>query len=899
MARDLGYWNGGRRHSAPFVLKIRFYDPSMNSSNPAKNAAHIHYIGFRQGVDKGFDFEPEKKNHYELDPDSPAAHLEYAHKRPRSHGLFWGEEQVPNPRELQNELMKHEGIVWRMILSLKEVDAIRLGMTTRESWEIAMRASVADAANKMGIPDSNLRWAAAFHDEPGHPHVHLVMWEKVPQRKIGKLSRGEYREVKKEYMREIYADERMRMNAEKSLMRDLALQLTKGTVLDRVDLYREVRKEREYLELLLQAGGMVPQSLSLPKIHDFQADEFAQSMEQLMRMLPEKGRIAYQFMPPNVKEQLNNMSKWVLYRPQFKEFRERYFNVAETMARQYSLKPTDLKVAVEKAEADLCKRMAQIILRGATEMMKNNNYHVDPDKARIVIQLFSQANKRVHDAMPERVITKHAEILKHFGFTQKEQMEILFDWSHKAHLQLDIETINRVVENVFKEERIIDEDPEKAPTPTQLVYILRFSGKEDISETLVRKGISIKDLETELKVADDHIKKAERTVLNHREWKRFTKDFGLEKLSYPWRLVDSAELIAEKSFEAIKRFESAKVRDKDNISWTAFTMTVTLKHMGFNENEQRDFMNKWVAKNEYEGVDINSIINTIQKNEKEKEKDENEGPRYLRKPTWERLMNNLSLEIDYPWITKEELMLEENAFKEAMGQIDSATIEPIADPKERLFVAQTYLKFIKNEPEHNRNYEEVLQKLEEKIGHLPVEQRNNLLLMAEKRIKDIEYFASQYDIKDEQYHVLNDFAKVLFSAGLEKEQVVRFMEDWKDRSGTVVQSEKLDRAIAAAEKYVKGTREWHREMVMSKRNFAELCQKLGVEAPWMWYSDKQFSRMQTSMLGSFIRSIGKIIERETKKHEAQMEVDRRRIMRRSQKEAEREEKERDRENRGR
>ncbi|MCE0553156.1 relaxase MobL [Bacillus thuringiensis] len=42
----------------------------------------------------------------------------------------------------------------------------------------------------MGITESNLKWIAAFHEEKGHPHVHLMMWEKETKRERGALSKG-------------------------------------------------------------------------------------------------------------------------------------------------------------------------------------------------------------------------------------------------------------------------------------------------------------------------------------------------------------------------------------------------------------------------------------------------------------------------------------------------------------------------------------------------------------------------------------------------------------------------------------------------------------------------------------------------------------------------------------
>ena len=899
-----GYYTGGRRHDAPFVMKVRFYDPSIDKEAKAKNAAHVHYIGYRQGVDKG-SFEPERQAR--IDPDSAAGHVGYAHQRPGSHGLFDSGDQPPNPGEIQKELQEHKGIVWRMILSLKETDAVRLGMTSKGAWENALRASIGEAAEKMGIGETNLRWVAAFHDEPGHPHVHLVLWEKNPKRKIGKLSRHETKAVKKEFMKEIYARERMFLNTEKTMMRDWMLGMTKGNVLDKVDLLREVRRERGEIELLLAGGGEIPAEFSIPKIHEYQADYFAKQLESLKDMLPGQGRIAYQFMPPEVKEKLDHMAKWLIDQPQFKDSRERYFGAVEAMTRHYSLKPEDISAALKRAEDDLKKRLAQIILRGAVESAKDSTFRIDPEKAEIVVAKLMTASRRVIDEMPGNVIQKHIAVLRHHGFSETEQLQLLAEWADKADLQLDRESMVQLVATGNHLETAFEIGEETGLEKSQLVQILKFAGRtdEDIKGYFQDKGIEIEeaDLDVLLKDADKLIAKAQQTLINERDVTRMMKDLNLDGVGYPWRIEESQEVIAEKSQQAIHAFAEAKCDEPGDRSWTAFTMTVALKHMQYTPEQQREFMERWVERNGYsDSVSLDSIFKSLEKSEKEnqeKPEGEKEGPRFLRKPTWERLTSNLGVTLEYPWITKEELVIDPKMLKEAIAQVEAAA-QQVEDPKERMWLVQKYVRLIQNDPDHNRDYAQVVSDWEKRHGPLDNEQRSSVLLSAEKRTKDIEHFGKQYGMKDEMYRLVNDFAKVLYTAGLPREQVEQIIQGWKERSGTLIPAEKIDRAIAAAEKHVGDLRAWNREPVMSKKNFTELCRKLGVEdAPWMWRTDKEYDRMSASFSGKLLRTLGNNIVKEMKKNEAQMEMEQRRRIKRIERMAERDEQERGKENRGR
>lgn len=351
------------KFDAPFICKIRFYDPS--GKNPAKNAAHINYIGTRPGADIG---DIEIKGEDELSPDSAAGHVKYVHERPGSHGLF-SDDKSTDIKMIQNELKEHKGVVWRIVLSLKETDAARLDLTSRERWEETLRASVPEAAEKMGIGHSNLRWVAAFHQEQGHPHVHLVIWEKNPIRTKGLLSKGERRDVKKVFMRQVYAGERTRLLQERTAMRDLIRDIAKGDTEKAVSLVDEVRNELGNLKLELQAAGSV-QSKIAPKMYLEDVKDYAKQLDKLSKMLPGKGRVALQFMPQNVKEEARTIAERLMNQPAFKGTLDRYLQSVEGITSLHTQNNDVIKKSQVKAYNDLRDRVANIIVRGAAQINK-------------------------------------------------------------------------------------------------------------------------------------------------------------------------------------------------------------------------------------------------------------------------------------------------------------------------------------------------------------------------------------------------------------------------------------------------------------------------------------------------------------------------------------------------
>ncbi|MBS3951123.1 MAG: hypothetical protein KGZ53_10765 [Peptococcaceae bacterium] len=312
--------------NAPFFMHFKFAAPSPIVKK--KNAAHIKYIGMRPRVDKDEEkHHPPEVNH--------AIHAQYLHGRPRSHGLFTQEPGEPDMTSVMQEVREHNGIVWRAILSLREDDAIKYGYTDRTSWEVTLRATLPDLAHKLGIKSADLKWFGAFHKEEGHPHVHLVFWDKGLQRERGSLSPYELRYARRLFMREIYGHERRLLMAEKTAIRDA----TRKSVLEETkNLFKVPRQERITLQ---------------------------NALLQLSFKLPQKGKIYLGFMPEEVKEEARRVADWVLSRTSFASSLARYEAIAEQLTRHHTTQHVQIKEAKQKATEDLRDRIAQVILKAS------------------------------------------------------------------------------------------------------------------------------------------------------------------------------------------------------------------------------------------------------------------------------------------------------------------------------------------------------------------------------------------------------------------------------------------------------------------------------------------------------------------------------------------------------
>ncbi|MBJ6360512.1 MobP3 family relaxase [Paenibacillus sp. GCM10012307] len=368
--------NEHSRFQSPFIFKFSFYAP--NTENRAKNAAHISYIGRRTGVDLGDELQKPENAEYTfkeisegVEPGSAAGHVKYASERPGSHGLFGATGEKPVLNEIQDELQTHKGVVWRSILSLKEEDAKLLNLDDRKGWETALRAAVPQAAAEMGIGESNLRWVAAFHQEKGHPHVHLVMWEKVPKRRKGRITDGERKDVKNAFMNQIYGGERVRLTQEKTAMRDLIRDLSKGDTEKAVAIIRDVQRATKLVELELQSAGVMKTDLA-PKAYPKELKEIVKGLGELARLMPGRGRAALKFMPEPAKTKALEIAEKMLRFPDFRASYDRYMKSAESMTRLHTTNPDKIKAAKDRAHNDLRDRVANVIVRGAAEVNKAN-----------------------------------------------------------------------------------------------------------------------------------------------------------------------------------------------------------------------------------------------------------------------------------------------------------------------------------------------------------------------------------------------------------------------------------------------------------------------------------------------------------------------------------------------
>ena len=229
---------------------------------------YLEYIGTREGVEL-----------------LPAGYMEYMAERPRSHGLF-GDEDCVDMNAVAQELNEYPGNIWTHIISLKREDAERLGYNHAAQWRNLIQAHRNEIAAAMNISSSDFRWYAAFHDEGGHPHIHMMAWSAKPGQAY--LSKDGIRKIKSVLTNDIFKQEMLHTYEQKSSSRDELVRKARDEMKTLAQEMRQSIGSHPEVELLMVTLVAQLETVKgkkkygyLPKAVKKTVDEIVDQMEQL------------------------------------------------------------------------------------------------------------------------------------------------------------------------------------------------------------------------------------------------------------------------------------------------------------------------------------------------------------------------------------------------------------------------------------------------------------------------------------------------------------------------------------------------------------------------------------------------------------------------------------------
>ncbi len=246
---------------ARLVVKVKY----MKSSKGRKMGGYAEYIGTREGVAKIDDSHKKKllpsdgvlldENSSGMFPEgiSPKTYADYIATRPRAerngqHGLFTDAGVEVDLKDVSRELNAFEGTIWTAIISIRREDAEKLGFDTGARWRNMLRAHRDELAEIFRIKPETFTWYSAFHDEGHHPHVHMIIYDKANN---GYLDKEGVERIKSIFAHDIFRDEILTIEREKTEKRDLLRQIGKDEIEEVIRRIHDGSEENVMLQAML------------------------------------------------------------------------------------------------------------------------------------------------------------------------------------------------------------------------------------------------------------------------------------------------------------------------------------------------------------------------------------------------------------------------------------------------------------------------------------------------------------------------------------------------------------------------------------------------------------------------------------------------------------------------
>ncbi len=247
------------------------------------NKLHIDYIATRPGTDYGED----------------------------EHGLFGYMKEsddvegmnLQSIKKYVQDISNHNVKIIKTIISLREEDAVYKGLTSKEAWKSILKDRIRGIAEEYNIEFQNLEWVASYHMEKGHPHAHLVFWDKSELDNYKKRTFVNFKNIKKNIAKGIFKEELDELYDEQNKL--------KKNIGDDFKQFKDEFKENE--AILNQIKEEMPGIYNNPILNTRFVDSGVEKISNNLKELKTKiHNYKYQDQTKEVKDLIDETSKLIL-----------------------------------------------------------------------------------------------------------------------------------------------------------------------------------------------------------------------------------------------------------------------------------------------------------------------------------------------------------------------------------------------------------------------------------------------------------------------------------------------------------------------------------------------------------------------------------------------------------
>lgn len=336
------------------VYKQRFQNPNYKST-PSKNYAHVRYIATRPRVAKNEDM-----NHGLFGKLTPGEITEF--------------EDWKEIARLVYLSSKQRITMYRSVISFDEETAAELMLKGQKDWQRYIENHIMTIAEKNNIKREHLQWACALHKEKNHPHIHVVFWDTSSRVKNPFTHPSAPNAIRKQMIKDTFA-EKIRAFGERKNIAAADLRKISHELVDDFEQYMRKLKGTEY-QRIRKAYDEESELDGTFDFSDTAVNAIADRVFKIKSMLPPKGRIAYQLLPPNVKNEVERLvSEIIKTNTAIAKLRDDYVESKMQMARLYGGNDKYLGTQKGKFTAEADKIIANRIL-GMVKTLNRLDYEL-------------------------------------------------------------------------------------------------------------------------------------------------------------------------------------------------------------------------------------------------------------------------------------------------------------------------------------------------------------------------------------------------------------------------------------------------------------------------------------------------------------------------------------------
>lgn len=254
------------------------------------------------------------------------AHIRYIATRPRvmknedmKHGLFGkldiGQiEEFLDWKKVAQLAYKNtqDGItMYRGILSISSETALEINLKDQKNWQQYIERHIGTLAEKNNIKREDFAWIGAVHNEKGHPHIHICFWEKSKTKVKNPFVPSKIpNDIRKQLIKDTFKEKILSFAQQK----DETVKSLRAVTSEMVDEFeKQLRKmgNKRY-QTLRHSCDEEKELIDSFNLSDEMLNNIADQVFRIKSKLPLKGRISYQFLPPEVKLQVDELVAYIV-----------------------------------------------------------------------------------------------------------------------------------------------------------------------------------------------------------------------------------------------------------------------------------------------------------------------------------------------------------------------------------------------------------------------------------------------------------------------------------------------------------------------------------------------------------------------------------------------------------